>query len=159
MPGILNLDGDLFARLEPCPVHLAQRGRGKGLLVELGEDVFRVVAQLVVHHFPQQRPVHRRHVVMQLLQRFDKLSRRDIGEIGQRLSDLHRGAAQVAHRVEQPQGRSPVRFRQQPLLLVGALEPSPQPVEQVGGGNLGLQRAQRGETPKSPDRNRFERHS
>ena len=38
LPGarVLDLDGDLAAVLPDCPVHLADRGRGGGLVVELG---------------------------------------------------------------------------------------------------------------------------
>ena len=109
---ILNLDGHLFARLEPCRVDLSQRSRGKGPLVERGEQIFRVVAQLVVHHFLEQRPVHRRRVEVQPLERLDELARRDVGKVGQRLADFHRRAAQIAHRVEHAEGRPPMGFGQ-----------------------------------------------
>jgi hypothetical protein len=101
--------------------------------------------------------MHRRRLKVQLLQRLDELGRHDVRVVGQRLSDLHGRAAQVAHRIEHPRRRAPVCLGQHPLAFRRIRDPAAHPVEQVGGSDLRLQRAEQPDAPKTPDRHGPER--
>src|SRR6188768_1889656 len=101
--------------------------------------------------------MHRWRGVMQLFESLNKLARRNVWKVRKRLTDLHRRAAQVAHRVENSHRRSPMRFRQQPLGFISPFEPTAQPIEGIRRRNLGLERAQHAHSSKPPDRHRAKR--
>src|SRR3954451_111682 len=96
--------------------------------------------------------MHWGRVVMQLFKHLNELARYDVGKVCERLADFHGRAAQVAHRVENPHGRAPMRLGQEPLRFVRAFEPAPQPIEGVSRGDLCLKRAQHSQTAKSANR-------
>ena len=62
-PGILDLDGHLVAVERGGAVHLADRGGGERLLVEVAEHAPERAAELLAHQLLEIREPHRRDVV------------------------------------------------------------------------------------------------
>ena len=147
---VLDLDGDLLAGFQASAVDLAEGGGSEGARLECGEDLLRVAAQLVADVLAQQREVHGRRPEVQMLQGIDNLVGDDAGQVGERLSDLHDGAAQVAHAGEEPHGDAQVRLQQGLLVALGGAEPAAQPPGGVGEKDLRLQGAEGAEAVQRP---------
>jgi hypothetical protein len=130
---------------------LTKRCGGKCPFVELGENVFRIVTEFVEYHFAQQRPMHRRSVKVERFQRLHEFFRGDVREIRERLTDLHHGAAQVTHRIQHADRRSPMSLRQHPVIRIHRREPSANPIEQVRGRDFRLQGTEQRQSSPAPD--------
>ncbi len=98
--------------------------------------------------------MHGWRVVVQLLERLDEGLRHDVREIRQRLANFHDRAAQVTHGIEQRHRSLPVRFREQAFPELCLFEPTANPVEEIGGADLGLERAEQAQPPPAADRHR-----
>ena len=75
-PRILNLHRDALTGFQYGVMNLSQRCGRERLLVETGEDVLGIFAQLIADHLAQQREMHRRHIEMQSIQSFDDVFRK-----------------------------------------------------------------------------------
>ena len=98
--GILDLDRDAFAAFEVRAMHLAERGRGDGCLVERGKDLLRRT-DLLNDALHDVRNVRGRDLVLELGKLVRILFREDVHARGQELSDLDEYAAHLDHSLAQ----------------------------------------------------------
>ena len=94
---VLDLDRDPLALARDRAVHLADRGGGERLVLELREVLAQRPAELDSHELLELRPRQRRHVVAQRRERALELLALGLGDGGELdgredLADLHRGA-------------------------------------------------------------------
>ncbi len=67
---MLHLDDDLFARLQPGPVHLPDRSRGQGHIVEVVEQFLHALAKFLLDRLAYDFDRIGRHFALKLRQLF-----------------------------------------------------------------------------------------
>ena len=97
--GVLQLAGQRLARRRGRPVHLSERGRGRGLEVEGAEAGVPVRAELGLHAPLDEGGAHRRRVGLELLQLGRVFRRQQVRHGGEQLRHLHDRALQAAERL------------------------------------------------------------
>jgi hypothetical protein len=103
--GILHLHRHVAAVVESRLVDLADRGRGHGVLVELGERPLERLAEIVLYHLPHPLEGHARGRLSQLRElRLDAVpelgrERAGVDERGH-LADFHRRTLHLSEHVE-----------------------------------------------------------
>ena len=156
MPGYWILTATLAAVEQLGAVHLADRGGGEGLLLELGEELGeRLAVVLLLEHLLDLLPGHRRRVGAQLgellLVDLAVLVGDELGvDEGGELAELHRRALHLAQRADHLQRGLQVALLE-PLFaaLLGAAD-----VGRLGARVAGAlhadDRAQLGRAPQAP---------
>ena len=96
--GILELGGEPLAVGRARAMHLAERGSGGRLVLELGEFALPARAELRRHAPLHERPAHRRGIALQLLELLDVFGRQQVRDGRHQLGDLHDRALQPAKR-------------------------------------------------------------
>jgi hypothetical protein len=105
-PGVLDLHGDRPAVAGRGAVHLADRGGGERLRLEVGEHVGDRPAELLAQEPLELGERHRRHVVAQRGEPALEVVALVLGQAvevdhRQHLADLHRGAAHLAELLDE----------------------------------------------------------
>jgi hypothetical protein len=108
--GVLDLDGDRTPIVQHGPVHLADGGGGNRLGVEIGEGVAERTLQVGTQHLFDRLERDWLGVVLErgedlLKLRADLLRHEPQVDSGERLADLHRGAAHAAEHLDELLGR------------------------------------------------------
>ena len=104
-PGVLDLHGHVATVVEPGAIHLADRGGGHGVVVELGEELVQGPVEVAFHNVAHLLEGHPRGGVAQLgqlgLDVLLKLGREGAGvDEGGHLPDLHGRALHLAQHFE-----------------------------------------------------------
>ena len=79
-------------------MHLAERGRGGRLVLEVCELLLPVGAKLRLHAALDEGPAHRRRLALQFGELLDVFRRQRLGDGGEKLRHLHDRAFQPAER-------------------------------------------------------------
>ena len=98
---ILELAGERRAIVGRSPVHLAERGRGRRMVLEAGKLLLPVGAELGRHAPLNEGPSHRRRFALQLGQLGRVFGRQRIRNGRQQLGNLHNRAFESAQRERQ----------------------------------------------------------
>ena len=96
--GILQLAGQCGAVMRPRAVHLAERRRGGGVMLEVGEFLLPVGPKLRNHAPLDEGPAHRRRLALQLGKLGDIFGRQRVRHGGHELRHLHDRALEAAER-------------------------------------------------------------
>ncbi len=86
------------------PMHLAERGGGRGLVLELGELGLPLRPQLRRHAPPHEGPAHGRGLALQLAKLRGVFRRQRLGDGGEQLRHLHDRPLEAAERRGQRRG-------------------------------------------------------
>ncbi len=133
--GALHLDDHLVPAGQPCPMDLADRGRGDGLLVELGEDLFDAQPELGLDDPPDIGERLGPGTVLQLAQFLNDVGRNDVRPRRHQLPELDEGGPQLVEHVPEPSAPRPGNLRGVGGRLGG--RPAEQLPEAVARGDLG----------------------
>ena len=95
---ILQLGGKRAAIVRSRAVHLAERGRRRGLMLEACELRFPIGPELRRHAPAHERPAHRRRLALELAKLGGIFGRQRFGDGGEQLRHLHDRAFQSAKR-------------------------------------------------------------
>ena len=82
-------------------MHLAERRRGRGMMLEACELLLPVRAKLGLHAALDEGPAHRRRLALQLGQLVDVFGRQRLGDGGEQLRHLHDRTFEAAERRRQ----------------------------------------------------------
>ena len=96
--GILQLAGERRAVERSRAMHLSERGRSGGMMLEALKFFLPVGAELRHHAALDEGPAHRRRFALQLLQFGGIFRRQQVGNGRQQLRDLHQRAFEPAER-------------------------------------------------------------
>ena len=95
---ILQLGGERAAIVRSRAMHLAERGRRRGFMLEACELRFPIRSELRRHAPAHERPAHRRRLALELAKLGGIFGRQRFGNGGEQLRHLHDRAFQSAQR-------------------------------------------------------------
>ena len=148
--GVLDLHRDVAAVLPDGPVHLPDRGRGHGVVVERLELAAPPRAEVGAQHAVHRGGRHRRGAVLQLGQHGPVVHGEVLGqgrlEDRERLPELHRAALELPEDLEELLGGAGLQLRGHDL---GG--PAPEPLAEAEGGATGEAERHRGELGRAHD--------
>ena len=104
MSAYCSLQASRSPSSERRAMHLAERRRGRGMVLEACEPFLPVGAKLGLHAALDEGPAHRRRLALQLGQFVDVFGRQRLGDGGEQLRHLHDRAFEAAERRRQLRG-------------------------------------------------------
>jgi len=134
--GVLNLDGDWFARFQTCPVDLAERCSGKRILIEVPENILGSFAELVAHNLADERVVHRRRIEVKAAQNIRHLFGDEKRQVSNGLTEFGHSAPHIPKPMKQRERHSQVCFHLPAFRAFSVGEPLAEPPRQVSQSDL-----------------------
>ncbi len=122
--GALDLDDHLVPARQARAMHLADRGRGDGLLVELGEDLFDTQPELGLDDPPDVGERLGPGTVLELAQLLDDVGRNDVRPRRHQLPELDERGPELVEHVPEPSAPRPGHLRGVGGRLGGRPDPS-----------------------------------
>lgn len=149
-PRVLHLDRHIPPVVPHRPVHLADRGGGRRLLLELQEQLTPLLTEPLRQHLVHRAGRHRRGSLLELGERRPIGARHLLGqrglEDGQSLPELHGPALELAEHLEELVRRALLELPAHHLRGLAA-----DPLAQTPGGTAGEAQWQRGQLGSSGD--------